>query len=408
MKIVHTSDWHIGKKLHRHPRHEEFDYFFDWLIDLIEKNQIDILIIAGDIFDSVTPGNRSQDQYFNFLARVSASYCSHVVITAGNHDSPSLLNAPKGIMKALNIHVVGNGSIDNPADDVLVLKDKKGEIMAFVCAAPYLRDREIRSVEAGEKSDDCSKKMQKGISDYYSALHDAAFKKKNELQSSAPVIVMGHLFAAGGKTVEGDGVRDLYVGTLEHVPASVFKSDIDYLALGHLHSPQKVGGKDYMRYCGSPLPMSFGETGIQKKVIEVCWDGNSRTVKEIDVPCFQRLERIEGDIDTIKKVIKQFKNQKQSIWLEIEYTGDDVISSLSEQIIEMTKDSLLEVLLLKNRKRYDAVLKQSVYTESLDDFNELQVFTKFLDINRIEDGQRPDLIKTYKKVLQLIHEDDKD
>ncbi|HRX15623.1 MAG TPA: exonuclease SbcCD subunit D C-terminal domain-containing protein, partial [Spirochaetota bacterium] len=244
--------------------------------------------------------------------------------------------------------------------------------------------------------------------DYYSALHDAAFKKKNELQSSAPVIVMGHLFAAGGKTVEGDGVRDLYVGTLEHVPASVFKSDIDYLALGHLHSPQKVGGKDYMRYCGSPLPMSFGETGIQKKVIEVCWDGNSRTVKEIDVPCFQRLERIEGDIDTIKKVIKQFKNQKQSIWLEIEYTGDDVISSLSEQIIEMTKDSLLEVLLLKNRKRYDAVLKQSVYTESLDDFNELQVFTKFLDINRIEDGQRPDLIKTYKKVLQLIHEDDKD
>ena len=408
MKILHTSDWHIGKKLHRKSRHEEFDLFFDWLISVIEKQQIDILLVAGDVFDSVTPGNRSQDQYFNFLARVSASSCSHVVITAGNHDSPSLLNAPKKIMKALNIHVVGSGSIDNPADDVLALKNKNGEILAFVCAAPYLRDRDIRSAEAGEKSDDCSKKIQKGISDYYTALHNAAFKKKNVLNSGAPVIFMGHLFAAGGKTVEGDGVRDLYVGTLEHVPASVFKSDIDYLALGHLHSPQKVAGKEYMRYSGSPLAMSFGEAAIQKKIIMVSWDKSDRLISEIDVPCFQRMERIEGGINSIRNKIENLKKENQCIWLEIEYTDDDVVSSLSEQIIEMTEGSLLEVLLLKNRKRYDAVLKQNVYTESLDDFSELQVFNRLLDINGIETDQRNALIETYNRALRLVYEGDKE
>ncbi|MDL1867168.1 exonuclease subunit SbcD, partial [Betaproteobacteria bacterium PRO4] len=234
MKILHTSDWHIGKTLYGRKRYDEFEAFLTWLIETIEQEQVDALLIAGDIFDTSTPGNRAQQLYYRFLHRVAASSCRHVVIIAGNHDSPSFLSAPRELLKALDVHVTGSLSGD-PADEVLILHNTAGVAELIVCAIPHLRDRDIRLAEAGESMQDKSRKLIEGIRDHYATVINQARLQRAALSPAIPIITMGHLFVAGGQTIEGDGVRELYVGSLAHVPAGIFPADMDYLALGHLH-----------------------------------------------------------------------------------------------------------------------------------------------------------------------------
>ena len=157
MKFLHTSDWHLGRSLYGRKRYEEFTAFLDWLTQTIEDEKIDALLVAGDVFDTSTPSNRAQELYYRFLCRVAASCCRHVVVVAGNHDSPSFLNAPKELLRALNVYVVGSMT-EAYEDEVFILQaDDKPE--AIVCAVPYLRDKDIRTVEPGETIDDKNAKL---------------------------------------------------------------------------------------------------------------------------------------------------------------------------------------------------------------------------------------------------------
>ena len=148
MKLLHTSDWHLGRSLYDRKRYNEFEAFLNWLIGFIADEKVDLLLVSG-VFDSTTPSNRAQELYYHFLGRLSATGCRHAVITGGNHDSPTFLDAPKNLLGALNIHVVGSAT-GNPEDEVFVLKDDDGKTEAIVCAVPFLRDRDIRTVEAAK------------------------------------------------------------------------------------------------------------------------------------------------------------------------------------------------------------------------------------------------------------------
>lgn len=161
MKILHTSDWHLGRALYGKKRYEEFEGFLSWLAETIRQNKIETLLVAGDVFDTGAPSNSAQELYYRFLCQVAGSQCRHVVVTGGNHDSPSFLNAPKELLKALDVHVVGNAT-ESLEDEVLTLRDKEGEPELIVCAVPYLRDRDIRVVEAGESVDDKERKLVEG------------------------------------------------------------------------------------------------------------------------------------------------------------------------------------------------------------------------------------------------------
>jgi len=239
MRVLHTSDWHIGRTLYGRKRYEEFEAFLTWLAETIQQNEIDALLVAGDVFDTSAPSNRAQELYYRFLCRVAASSCRHVVVVAGNHDSPSFLNAPKELLKALDVHVVGS-STESLEDEVLVLRNEQDAPELIVCAVPYLRDRDIRVAEAGESVEDKERKLIDGIRTHYAAVAALAEQKREELGVDIPIVGTGHLFTAGGQTVDGDGVRELYVGTLAHVTAGIFPANFDYLALGHLHVPQNV------------------------------------------------------------------------------------------------------------------------------------------------------------------------
>lgn len=272
LTILHTSDWHLGRRLYGRMRYEEFEAFLSWLQETISAQKVDVLIVAGDIFDTMTPSNRAQALYYEFLGKVSKLCCEHIVIVAGNHDSPTFLDAPSKVLKFLNVHVIGT-ACDDLNDEVLVLDAVDGTPHCIIAAVPYLRDRDVRGSHAGESADSKDANVIKGIRAHYDEVASIAKARQQHLsdahQRHIPIIATGHLFAAGSKTTEDDGVRDLYVGSLGQISADMFDDGFDYVALGHLHVPQRVGGCEHIRYSGSPIAMGFGEAKQQKQVLLV-------------------------------------------------------------------------------------------------------------------------------------------
>jgi exonuclease SbcD len=405
MKVLHTSDWHIGRTLHGRKRYEESEAFLNWLAGLIEVEHIDVLLVAGDVFDNSTPSNTAQEIYYRFLCRVAASSNRHVVVTAGNHDSPSFLNAPRELLKYLNVHVVGCAS-DPPADEAIVLAGSNNEPGLIVCAVPYLRDRDIRVAEAGESIEDKERKLIEGIRTHYRLVCEAARRKRDLLNEPVPIVAMGHLFAAGGRTVDGDGVRELYIGSLAQVEADLFPEGIDYLALGHLHTPQKVGGSDVIRYCGSPLPIGFGEADQQKCVVLVEFSGNAPHVTEIPVPRFRELKTLRGDWQTISDGIDAMRSKGGNDWLEIIYDGDEIIGNLRERLDEASRGTGMDILRVRNNQVIESAIGRMGAEESLDDLDVTEVFKRCLDSHDVPEEQRPELLSAYKEVIMSLNEAD--
>lgn len=405
MRILHTSDWHIGRTLYGRKRQEEFEAFLAWMAETIQQNKIDTLLVAGDVFDTSTPNHHAQALYYRFLCQVAASPCRHVVVVAGNHDSPSFLNAPRELLRALNVHVIGNATSD-PEDEVLVLHNEQDVPELIVCAVPYLRDRDIRTAEAGESVEDKEQKLIDGIRAHYATVATIAEQKRKELGARIPIVGMGHLFTAGGQTVDGDGVRELYVGSLAHVTAGIFPGSFDYVALGHLHVPQKVNGSETIRYSGAPLPMGFGEAKQQKSVCQVEFRSTNASVQLINVPVFQKLERVKGDWSDISGRILELSVADSQGWLEIIYEGDEVIGDLRERLEVAVSGTRMEILRVKNNRIIDRVLKQIHEEETLDDLSVNDVFKRCLTVHGVPEDQWPELLQAYQEVLLSFYEDD--
>jgi len=405
MKILHTSDWHIGRALYDRKRYEEYEAFLNWLADLIEDEKIDVVLVAGDVFDNSTPSNLAQQLYYRFLCRVASLEHCHVVIIAGNHDSPSFLNAPRELLVSLDVHVVGYAS-DSPEDELILIPGSDGEPRLIVCAIPYLRDREIRKAEAGESIEDKDRKIVEGIRTHYRKVCEAAEKRRNGLKKPVPIVAMGHLFAAGGQTVDGDGVRRLYIGSLAQVRTDVFPECIDYLALGHLHIPQMVGGSEFIRYSGSPLPIGFGEAVQDKGVVLVEFSDMAPTVTGIPVPRFQELKAIRGDWQTIAQSIEEMKSERSRAWVEVVYEGDDIAGNLRERLDEAVEGTDIEILRIANNRLLERAMGESVPEESLEDMDATEVFERCMQAHDVPEDQQSSLLSAYQEIVVSLREAD--
>lgn len=405
MKLLHTSDWHIGRTLCDRKRHDEFETFLSWMADTLRQQAVDVLLLAGDVFDTTTPGPRAQELYYRFLSQATSSGCRHVVIIAGNHDSPAFLNAPSALLKALHVHVIGC-CCGNPEDEVLVLRDRTGKPELIVAAVPYLRDRDIRTAEAGESVETKEQKLIDGIRDHYAAVAARAARLRAELDPGLPIIALGHLFTAGGRTIDGDGVRELYIGNLAHVTTAIFPDCFDYLALGHLHVPQKVSDQEHIRYSGSPLPMGFGEAKQQKSVCLVDFANTPPAVELLPVPVLQPLESIKGDWNTIAGRLDALAAAGASTWLEIVYNGAEIIADLQERVQKAVAGTNLEILLNRREKAPGQALQPLQPGESLDDLDAEEVFLRCLERSNIPAEQRPELLRTYRETLASLQADD--
>lgn len=414
MKILHTSDWHLGRSLYGRKRYAEFTLFLDWLYQTIEKESIDILLICGDIFDTSTPSNKAQELYYQFLSKISLSACKHIIIIAGNHDSPSFLEAPKNLLRALNIHVVGMTDTSSLEKEIIVLKENNIP-QAIICAVPYLRDKDIRIAEIGENIDQKNTKLIVSIQNHYAEITQIAEQKQTEIQETTeikvPIIATGHLFAAGSITMSDDGVRDLYVGSLIHIGADTFPNSLDYVALGHIHIAQCIGKNEYIRYSGSPIPMGFGERSHHKRVLLLDINNTEKNtcekhITEIIVPCFQSLIRISGTLQEIKNQIEALKDTDNDAWLEIEYTGNEIVGNLREIFEEIILSTKIEILRIRNARITEQVLHATDAGEDLNDLNTSEVFQRCLDTFQVPTEERDLLNASYNEILQILHEKD--
>ncbi len=400
MKILHTSDWHLGRTLYsKKERHDEHAAFLNWLIQTIQDNSIELLIIAGDIFDTAAPNSTSQKMYYDFLINVKTIGCDNIVVIGGNHDSPSFLNAPKDILAALNVIVVGN-STDNIENEIILIKDKNNAPAVIVCAVPFLRERDISRFTEGENYTDRSNRINENIKKHYENIAEKAKELRKTLGVQIPIIATGHLSVAGGKRNDDDGVRETYIGNIEAVGSDIFPDIFDYVALGHYHIPSKI--KEHIRYCGSPIPMGFGEAG-QKKLIHIIDFNTTNSIQTIEIPTFQKLESIKGDKNFIQEKMDALKKENISVWIEIIYNGNEIFPDLAKWVNEQVQNSNIEILKIQNRQFIDQMLTSSDTTDSLENINSLDVFDKLLQKYEIADEQKEQLKLAYNEIVNSIN-----
>ena len=400
MKILHTSDWHLGRTLYgKKERQEEHSAFLKWLMETIKENSVDLLLIAGDIFDSSSPSSSAQKMYYDFLVKVRTSGCNHVIVTGGNHDSPSFLNAPKDVLAALNITVIGNAN-ENSNDEIIVVKNLDDSPLAIVCGVPFLRERDVSRFTEGETYSDRSKRINENIKKHYAEVAQLAENKRKELGQQLPIIATGHLSVAGGKRNEDDGVREIYIGNIEAVGSDIFPQSFDYVALGHYHIPSVI--KNNIRYCGSPIPMGFGEAG-QKKCVYIVDFQKEMSISTVEIPVFQKMDSIIGDKTQISERIAYLKKEGNSVWVEIIYKGIDIFPDFSSWCMEQVADSKIEVLKLQNRQYVTELLSIEDSSVALDELNTFDVFDKLLEKNKISEDQKEELQLSYKEIVDQIN-----
>ncbi|MGO4479600.1 exonuclease SbcCD subunit D C-terminal domain-containing protein [Massilia sp. 2TAF26] len=310
MRLLHTSDWHLGQTLHNFDRTYEHQRFLDWLLDTIVAEQVDALLIAGDIFDNSNPSAASQRQLYRFLQQARAkSPQLDIVIIAGNHDSPGRLEAPGPLLEAHGTRVVGHvlrdaeGSIDVERM-VVPLTGRDGAVKAWCVAIPFLRPGDVPRIEAAEREGDnpAVDAYLSGIALLYQRAYELA---RSRCSNGEAILAMGHCHMTGGDS-SPDSERRILIGGTEALPASMFDPSIAYAALGHLHLAQKVGKQDHLRYCGSPLPLSFAEIGYQHQVLRIDLDGGrTKDIVPLPVPRAVELLRVPAQPAPLKQVIAE-------------------------------------------------------------------------------------------------------
>lgn len=397
MKILHTADWHLGHRLHEQSQSEEQTLFLSWLEKAIVDEDIDVLLVSGDVFDTGVPSNQSLELYYNFLVRLNNTPCKSIIITGGNHDSPGTLNAPKEILNALAIKVVGKAT-ENIADEVFEIDIKSEKVI--IAAVPYLRDGDIRRAVAGESFEELTDKYKAALINHY---HSSATQCKLINKTKAPVIAMGHLFATGGKI--SDSEQNIYVGTLGHIGAGDFPTYFDYVALGHLHRPQIVGGNNKVRYCGSPNVLGFSEINYNKKVIILTIADHKITeIKDVEVPRFREFYRIKGNID---HCIEQFSNvisnaYNLSPWVEIVLNEDHNINTDSlKNAAEKYPFEILKIA-LKSQRRVKGIEELLAETKSIKELLPTEVFKLKCEEIGYSLDENPAVWDAFNEILQSV------
>ena len=397
MKILHTADWHLGHRLHDQSQFEEQNLFLNWIENYIITQKIEVLLISGDIFDSGSPSNQSLEMYYSFLVKLNNTCCKSIIITGGNHDSPGTLNAPKHILNALSIKVVGKAT-EHIQDEVFKLDINSDELI--IAAVPYLRDGDIRRAVAGESFEDLTDKYKKALINHYES---AAEECKKISINNAPVIAMGHLFATGGSV--SDSEQNIYVGTLGHIGANDFPTYFDYVALGHLHRPQIIGGNEKIQYSGSPNILSFSEVNYDKKIKVLSTENNKITIiDDVILPNFREFYRLSGTIQECMNLFPTIISNSFGLtpWVEIVLKEDHTINT--DDLKKEAEKYSFEILKisLKNQRKQKGIEELLKETKSIKELNPTEVFKLKCEEMNFDLQENTQIWDAFNEILQSV------
>ncbi|MBK5072863.1 exonuclease subunit SbcD [Budviciaceae bacterium CWB-B4] len=398
MRIIHTSDWHLGQYFFTKSRAAEHAEFLRWLTEKVTEHQVDAIIVAGDVFDTTSPPSYARELYNQFIVGLQPTGCQLVVL-GGNHDSVAMLNESRELLTYLNTQVIASVA-QQPEQQLIVLNNAQGEPGALVCAIPFIRARDVLSSQAGQSGSEKQQALLEAISQHYQQIYQLAKEKQQQYARHLPIIVTGHLTTVGAST--SDSVREIYIGTLDAFPAQAFPP-ADYIALGHIHRPQKVAKSDYIRYSGSPIPLSFDESGQEKSVAMVDFSSQAEPqITLLTVPQFQPMQLIKGDIEQIKSALEGFRDRQQqkTVWLDIEVDSRLYLNDLQRQIQQMAEQLPVEVILLRRSK---ALTQQAIQRQEKETLSELTVNEVFERRLVQDDDDNQSTRQQHQRVRQLFH-----
>ncbi len=403
MKILHTADWHLGHRLLEHSQFEEQSRFLDWLTSYIVREGIDVLLISGDVFDTGSPSNQSLQLYYRFLVNLQETSCKHVVITGGNHDAPSTLDAPKDLLELFSIKVVGKAG-DEVADEVMEIA--LGDERIVVAAVPYLRDQDIRKAVGGESFEEISDRYKTALVKHYSSVADYCQKIS---ETKVPLIAMGHLFAIGGTC--SDSEKTIYVGSLGDIGADDFPEVFDYIALGHLHRSQQVGKNAHIRYSGSPYILSFSEIAYEKKVVLIKTANNQISeLEEVVVPRFRDVSRISGTPEAcIQQLLEKDKEVHElQAWVEIVVDKNEADAGVMSDLNKTADMVNVGVLKIRFRKEQEQKGLEQLVSEYADvkELMPLDVFKMKCEQEDFNLNENPEILDAYNEILQIAQDQD--
>ena len=417
LRLFHTADWHLGHCLHGVSRQLEHQQFLDWLLDELQNRQADVLIVAGDIFDSANPSAAAQAQLYEFLVKARTRQPAlNIVLIGGNHDSASRLDAPSSILNALGVTVVGGLVRDEGGinwDRLIVpLTNAAGEIKAWCGAMPFLRNAdlpttvmdggrdcspqssafppsmEVRSVASGlepmRPDEQDNEPLIAGVKSLYAQLFSKLQAKAIQGES---LILTGHCYMVKG-CVSELSERKILGGNQHALPIELFPEDIAYVALGHLHLAQKVGENDHIRYSGSPIPLSFDESHYPHQIVQVDIEtGQPVETLAIKIPRSVDLLRIPNskDFTVLSDALAQLEQLdfdenlpvEQRPFVELRIKLEKPEPSLRQQVEEVI--AKLPVRLLKISTAYsgsDKSLADVKIEERLEELQPLDVFQR--------------------------------
>lgn len=407
MKILHTSDWHIGHKHYGNDRTEEHQYFFNWLTETIKAENIEVLLVCGDIFDVGYPSNLALKTYYQLLKDLIKTNLRKVIIIGGNHDFVSTLEAPRDILEVLNVSVLG-GASGKPVDEIIEIHNDQGKTELVIAAVPFLREKDIRSPVAGESTNDRIKATREGIVNHYREVAGLVEKYKVK---NIPVIATGHLYMQGSQLSESE--RDIHLGNQAGVAASEFPSTFDYYALGHIHRAQAISEKPPVIYSGSPIALSYSEQNNKKSVRIIELRDGKISHEKLEIPQARKLKSFKGKYEEVIKKVQAYASVSSlPDWLELniekaEY--DPLLARAATNFVEdfNKQDHNFEIirhtLAFANSKLSDYFQQDA--GKSLSDMNETEVFDRLLENQGI--AEKEDLIQTFKALVEIVHSTEK-
>ncbi|MCK6574353.1 exonuclease subunit SbcD [Myxococcota bacterium] len=405
MRILHTSDWHLGHTLYRRDRDAEHAAFLTWLADALADEPVDALVVAGDVFDGPQPDLVSRTRYHDFLARIARErWARTVVIIGGNHDSAGLLDVSRTVLAALEVFVFGARVA--PEDALVTVRGVEGQPVGVIAAVPFLRGPDLGGLAEARQGGDVDAAIRQAITAHYEAV-SAAARARPDLEG-LPLVATGHLYADGSLTVD-ESVRDIQIGRQQAVPLEAFGGTFDYVALGHLHREGCVFGRPHIRYCGAPLPMSFAEAAGPKYVLRVtARAGLPPDVDPLAVPVFRRLLRLSGPLDGVRAALQASREtaaeERLTPFAEVTLPHGVWSPAVRDELIALGRLCGVEVLIVRAEARPvgpEALADRDV---ALEDLRPEEVFEARLTDAGLPADAAAALRTLFAEVLQAVHD----
>lgn len=406
LRLLHTSDWHLGHTLHDVPREHEHATFLRWLTDRLIAEAVDALIIAGDVFDTANPSADAQQTFYDFLATARRQLPAlDIVVIGGNHDSAGRLDAPDPLLRALGIRVVG-GLPRGPGaagDRLLVpLHDKSNAVAAWVVAVPFLRPFDLPTLPGDDA-------LIAGVHRVYA---DAIVEARALRQPGQALIATGHCYMTGTSLSELSE-RKILGGNLHALPLTVFPDDLAYVALGHLHRAQAVGGRNSVRYCGSPIPLSLAEAPYKHQVLVADFDGEQLTdVREVLIPRTVQILRVPAtgaaSLDDVATLLSALPDRgdtpdQERPYLEVEITLAQPEPAMRKRVEEALTGKAARLVRLGVRHEGTGdTLADTLATTTLSDLLPEDVFRA--RYKQVYQGEPPaSLLASFANLVELVH-----